>query len=115
MITISINICFILIFLFSLSFYEVNSTLCSDISQYGRCSTNSACGCFPMSGADNVGICGFLWTSCSTLDLCDSVTNACAKDEHICIHHPRCHVKPVCYPASMISSRVCPPLASKMN
>ena len=78
------------------------------MSQYDQCSANSACGCFPMVGAHNVGICGFLWTSCSTLAPCDSLTNSCAKDDQICVHHPRCNTRPICYPVSMIDPRICP-------
>ncbi|UJR24213.1 hypothetical protein I4U23_027180 [Adineta vaga] len=89
-------------------YIDVNCSICSETSQYGRCASNSACGCFHMTGANNVGICGFLWTSCSTHDLCDSINNTCAKDDHICVHHPRCTSQPVCYPVSMIDPRICP-------
>ncbi|CAF4132420.1 unnamed protein product [Adineta steineri] len=94
----------------NLSIFEVNCSICSDTSQYGRCSQNSACGCFYMIGAQNDGICGFLWKSCSNLDLCDSSTNTCDKDDHICVHHPRCNSHSVCYSLSMIDPRICSPI-----
>ncbi|UJR38819.1 hypothetical protein I4U23_031484 [Adineta vaga] len=49
---------------------HVNSQICHTVLSYARCSTNSACGCFPVVGADNVGICAFLWKFCSHLVPC---------------------------------------------
>ncbi|CAF0846686.1 unnamed protein product [Adineta steineri] len=100
---------------FYFSIFEVNCSICSDTSQYGRCSQNSACGCFHMIGAQNDGIyVDFLWKSCSNLDLCDSSTNTCDKVDHICVHHPRCNSHSVCYSLSMIDPRICPPI-TKVN
>ncbi len=98
---------------FSLSIARVNSQTCYGKSQYDQCSTNGACGCFHMSGADDTGICGFLWVTCSQLALCGSSNNTCDDPDHICVRHPRCHSLPVCYPVSMIDQRICPPIKSK--
>ncbi|CAF3351478.1 unnamed protein product [Rotaria sp. Silwood2] len=37
--------------------------------------------------------------------------NSCDEPEHRCIHHPRCHDKPVCYPVPSFNRHVCPPMA----
>ncbi|CAF4863694.1 unnamed protein product, partial [Rotaria sp. Silwood2] len=61
-----------------------------------------------MIGADNTGICGLLSITCSQLAPCESSNNPCSAPGHICVHHPRCHLLPVCYPLSMIDQRICP-------
>ena len=91
---------------------RVNSQICHGI-QYDRCSTNSDCGCLHMAGAADTGICGFLLGACSEFAACASSNNACQEPSHTCVHHPRCHLLPVCYPVSMIDQRICPPIASK--
>ncbi|UJR20169.1 hypothetical protein I4U23_023301 [Adineta vaga] len=87
----------------------VYSQTCHGTSLYGQCSSNSACGCFPMTAADDFGVCGFLWVSCSRLTPCKALDDTCDKPEHICVHHPRCHSAPVCYPLLMINQQICPP------
>jgi hypothetical protein len=99
--------------IFLLLIAEVISQICYEPSQYDRCSTNSACGCFHMAGASNTGICGFLWVTCSELVPCQTSDNTCYEPDHICVYHPRCHLYPVCYPVSMIDLRICPAIASK--
>ncbi|CAF3290066.1 unnamed protein product [Rotaria sp. Silwood2] len=89
---------------------QVNSQLCHGISQYGRCSSNNACGCFHMEGVSNIGVCGFQWVDCSGLTPCDQTDSNCPEPDQICVNHPRCNSLPVCYPASMIHSTVCPPI-----
>ena len=91
----------------------MNSQICQGISQYGQCSTNTACGCFHMTDANDIGICGFLWAPCSQLVPCGSSNNACDNPDHICVRHPRCNSLPVCYPVSMIDQRICPPIKGK--
>ncbi|CAF1543093.1 unnamed protein product, partial [Adineta ricciae] len=86
---------------------QVNSLICNSTIPYSRCSKNSACGCFPMAGADNVGICAFLWKFCSELVSCES-SQECYKRDHICVHHHRCNSYPVCYPLSMMNETICP-------
>jgi hypothetical protein len=98
-----------------MSLARVTSQICHGISQNDRCSTNSACGCLRMAGAGDAGICGFLYGPCSELVSCESTNNACYEPNHICVHHPRCYLHPVCYPVSMIDQRICPPLSSKRN
>ncbi|CAF1571387.1 unnamed protein product, partial [Rotaria sordida] len=72
-----------------MSVVRVKSQFCHGISQYDRCSPNSACTCFYIAGALGVGICG---------------------DE--CVHHPRCHNLPVCYPIPSFNQKLCPPITT---
>ncbi|CAF4187838.1 unnamed protein product, partial [Adineta steineri] len=87
------------------------SHICEGVDQYGRCSMNSACGCFHRANADDISICGFLWPTCSQVALCNSSNNTCDQSDTICVGHPRCHNRPVCYPVSMIDEPVCPTIA----
>ncbi|CAF0999165.1 unnamed protein product [Adineta ricciae] len=89
---------------------QVNSQICQDVAQYGRCSANSACGCFHMVNVIDTGICGFLWTNCAQLTACSSLDNACHQPDTVCVQHPRCQSLPLCYPVSMIDQRICPSL-----
>ncbi|CAF2961529.1 unnamed protein product [Rotaria sp. Silwood2] len=92
---------------------RVQSQICHGTPEYDQCSSNSACACFHMAGANNTGICGFQWVTCSEFRACERTTNRCHESDHICIHHPRCHNHPVCYPVSMIDQQICPPTTSK--
>ncbi|CAF4627796.1 unnamed protein product, partial [Rotaria sp. Silwood2] len=94
---------------------RVKSQLCRGISQYGKCSSNSACGCFLMPGATDTGICGFQWPECSEIATRESSENVCRAPDHICVNHPRCHNRPVCYPVSMMGRQICPSTARKEN
>ncbi|CAF1260742.1 unnamed protein product [Adineta steineri] len=94
---------------------QINSQICKKTSQYGECSTNSACGCFHMMDADDVGVCGFLWPTCSRLLRCNSSDNSCLQPNTICVHHPQCDDYPVCYPVTMIDQKMCPPMKNKIN
>ncbi|CAF1529119.1 unnamed protein product [Adineta ricciae] len=91
-------------------FVLVNSEVCTKTDPYGRCSTNSACGCFPMAGAQNAGVCAFLWKFCSQLIPCES-SQDCSQPDHICVHHHRCNHRPVCYPLLMANEAICPPIS----
>jgi hypothetical protein len=66
-----------------------------------------------MAGAADTGICGFLYGPCSELVSCEPSRNICYEPNHICVHHPRCSLHPVCYPVSMMDQRICPPITSK--
>jgi hypothetical protein len=65
-----------------------------------------------MAGADDDGICGFLWLICSQLVSCAPPNNVCYQPGHVCVRHPRCFSHPVCYPLSM-AGQICPPTSSK--
>ncbi|CAF1550727.1 unnamed protein product, partial [Adineta ricciae] len=91
---------------------SVNAEICHNSMPYDRCSTNNACGCLPISGTDNIGVCGSLRTFCSKLVPCGS-SQVCSEPDHICVHHSRCNENPVCYPLSMTNQTICPPLAIK--
>ncbi|CAF1063383.1 unnamed protein product [Adineta steineri] len=78
--------------------------------QYGPCSTNSACGCFHMVGTnDDAGVCGFLWPTCYRLVPCNSSSKPCQSNT-ICVRHPECDDRPLCYPIEMIDQTMCPPM-----
>ena len=89
----------------------MNSQICDSTIPYSECSTNGACGCFPMVGATNVGVCAFLWKFCSQLVPC-GLTQKCSNADYICVHHRRCSDSPMCYPLSMINENTCPPRAT---
>ncbi|CAF1539772.1 unnamed protein product, partial [Rotaria sordida] len=80
------------------------------MSQYDRCSLNPACGCLHMVGTADVGICVFKYVTCSELVPCESSSNLCHDPEYTCVHHPRCHNLPVCYPIRMMDQGICPPI-----
>ncbi|CAF4310776.1 unnamed protein product, partial [Adineta steineri] len=93
---------------------QINSQICEKTSQYGECSTNSACGCFHMAGANNdTGVCGFLWPICSRLLRCHSSDHSCLQPTTICVQHPQCDDYPLCYPVTMIDHKMCPPMKSE--
>ncbi|CAF1226629.1 unnamed protein product [Adineta steineri] len=90
--------------------------VCKKTSQYGLCSTNSACGCFHVLGANyNTGICGFRWPACSRLVLCNSSDNSCSQPDTTCVRHPQCNDLPVCYPVTMTNQSICPPMKNNIN
>ncbi|CAF3557607.1 unnamed protein product [Adineta steineri] len=90
--------------------------ICKKTSQYGLCSTNSACGCFHVVGAtNNTGICGFRWPTCSRLVLCNSSDNSCSQSNTTCVRHPQCNDLPVCYPVTMTNQSICPPMKNNIN
>ncbi len=89
------------------------SHTCGGLSQYGQCSANSDCGCFPGIPAENEGVCGFLWVACSHLDRCQMPGYTCEKAGHTCVRHPRCYDFPVCYPLTMSNPKICPSKSSK--
>ncbi|CAF1290930.1 unnamed protein product, partial [Rotaria sordida] len=91
---------------------RVKSQFCHGISQYNRCSPNSACACFQIAGAIDVGICTDEFVICSELVACESSNNLCREPNHRCIHHPRCHNLPVCYPVPSFNRQLCPPIAT---
>ncbi|UJR18069.1 hypothetical protein I4U23_004969 [Adineta vaga] len=97
---------FLLIF-FSIT-VQLKSQICLLTNNYDSCSTNTECGCFAMLNTDGIGICAFLWPSCSQFTPCNVTDNTCEKLTTICVRHPRCHNLPVCYPTSLMDERICP-------
>ncbi|CAF1314240.1 unnamed protein product [Rotaria sordida] len=97
--------------LYSMSLVRVKSQFCRGIAQYDRCSLNSACACFHIPGAIDVGICTDEFVDCSELVACKSSNNHCFEPNHECVHHPRCHNLPVCYPVPSFNQQFCPPIA----
>ncbi|CAF1033202.1 unnamed protein product [Adineta steineri] len=92
------------------------SQICKNTTQYGECSTNSACGYFHVIGAHNdTGICGFRWLACSHLVLCNSSDYSCSQPNTTCVQHPQCNDLPVCYPLTMTDQSICPPMKNKIN
>ncbi|CAF3525638.1 unnamed protein product [Rotaria socialis] len=100
---------------FSLSIVRVKSQSCDGMSQYDRCSRNSACACFHLPGASNTGICTDRYAvTCSELTPCNRSTNSCSQSDHICVHHPQCHDIPVCYSVPNSNKQFCPPIATNI-
>jgi hypothetical protein len=91
----------------------VHCQICDGMSQYDPCSTSGVCGCFHRSGNNDNSICGFLWLTCSELVSCEFSNNMCYQPDHICVHHPRCYDRPVCYPLSKAHQQICPPIISE--
>ncbi|CAF3644471.1 unnamed protein product, partial [Rotaria sordida] len=91
---------------------RVKSQFCDGMSQHGRCSANSACACFHIAGAMDIGICSDeLFVDCSELITCEQPSNVCHEPNHRCVHHPRCRNLPVCYPIPSFNQQLCPALA----
>jgi hypothetical protein len=87
----------------------VNGQRCQGASQYGTCSSNSECGCLSYSFSDYFGVCGIVTSSCSQFTPCQSSFDTC-QPQHVCVRHPRCDSRPLCYPMSMIEENRCPPI-----
>ncbi|CAF1014451.1 unnamed protein product [Rotaria sordida] len=95
--------------LFSLT-VRVKSQFCNGIAQYNRCSPNSACACFHIAGAIDIGICTDEFVDCSELVTCERSNNICSEPNHRCVYHPRCHNLPVCYSVPSFNRQLCPPI-----
>ncbi|CAF1348774.1 unnamed protein product [Rotaria sordida] len=98
-----------------MSLVRVKSQFCNGISQYGRCSTNSACACYHIAGATDIGICADEVVNCSELVACEHSSNLCYDRNHRCVHHPQCHNLPVCYPVPSFNRQLCPPIPTMNN
>jgi hypothetical protein len=83
---------------------------CHGLSQYDQCSTNNVCGCLHSASSTGSSICGFRWLTCSELVSCVPNTHMCFEPDHVCVSHPDCHDLPLCYPLSMASQELCPPI-----
>ncbi|CAF4286856.1 unnamed protein product [Rotaria magnacalcarata] len=80
------------------------------MAQYDRCSTTNGCACFLIAGATNFGLCSYQYlVECSQLTPCENSTNLCPRD-YECVHHPRCHDVPICYPVRADNAELCPPI-----
>ncbi|CAF1125019.1 unnamed protein product [Adineta steineri] len=110
-----INIyCYVVFIIFSIT-VQIESQICEKTPQYSECSTNSACGCFHMVGTNNdVGVCGFLWPTCYCLVPCNSSGKSCQSNT-ICVRHPECDDRPLCYPIEMTDETMRPPMQNKIN
>ena len=96
-----------------MSLVRVKSQFCPGIAQYDRCSLNSACACFHIAGAIDVGICTDEFIDCSELVPCERSNNLCHEPNHRCVHHPRYNNLPVCYSVPSFNRQLCPPITSK--
>lgn len=84
---------------------------CDGLSEYSECSSNKECGCLHYSDStDDSGICGLVKLECSTMKPCSSNGKTCADHNHICIRHPVCDFRPICYPLNKATQQICPPL-----
>lgn len=81
------------------------------MSQYDRCSQNSACACFQLPGLPNTCICVDRYAlTCSELTPCNHVTNCCDQSDHTCVLHPASSNIPVCYPIPSYNRQFCAPI-----
>lgn len=78
------------------------------MNQYGQCSINNQCGCLHRSALNRSGICADLSLPCSQLVSCRTSDNFCFQPNYVCVNHPRCNMRPVCYPLSMANEKLCP-------
>jgi len=72
------------------------------------CSTNTQCVNLP-TGDETSVVCAFNYASCNDLIAC-SPDFSCARPNTVCVKH-RCHIHPVCYPMTMTSHTICPPIS----
>ncbi|CAF3099447.1 unnamed protein product [Rotaria socialis] len=63
-----------------------------------------------MKNSSDSNICAFLLLACSQLVSCASPNNICYSPGHVCIDHPRCFSRPICYPL-LVAQQMCPPLS----
>ncbi|CAF0891669.1 unnamed protein product [Adineta steineri] len=112
----TIRIHYYIVFIILSITVQIKTQICEKTPQYDECSTNSACGCFHVIGANNdTGICGFRWLACSRLVLCNSSDYTCSQPNTTCVQHPQCNYLPVCYPVTMTDQSICPPMKNKIN
>ncbi|CAF4487323.1 unnamed protein product [Rotaria socialis] len=88
--------------------HQNNAQICQNTSDYQSCSSNIACGCFPLVSNDDQGICAHLHLKCSTLSVCAANNQTCFAPGHVCVKHSRCQSRPLCYPVHMASQHICP-------
>lgn len=94
---------------------RASTQVCTDTTQYDQCSSNNRCACLHIAGAINIGICAEQsLANCSELIPCEPTTNLCHQPYHKCVHHPRCHDHPVCYPIPSYNRQICPPVSGKI-
>ncbi|CAF4342506.1 unnamed protein product, partial [Rotaria magnacalcarata] len=81
------------------------------MSQYDRCSWNSACAYFHVASAPNTGICTdrFVATR-SELVSCEKSTNVCNQSDHRCVRYPQWQDYSVYYSISSFNQQFCPPI-----
>jgi hypothetical protein len=100
-------------FLFDFKLYSLalgkNDRTCDGVAQYSECSMNKECGCLQHSqSTDDSGICGLLTVRCSTMSPCSSNGKSCSDHNHVCVRHPTCDFRPVCYPINKATYETCP-------
>ncbi|CAF1574544.1 unnamed protein product [Rotaria magnacalcarata] len=88
----------------------VKTQTCQGLTQYSQCSSNPGCRCLKLPGDTNAGKCSFLHVRCSELSSCFGKNQACLQPDHVCVQHPQCQVHPLCYPISMTTNTMCPPI-----
>ena len=97
--------------LFVVVFFQTSPSTCSEQKADEVCSTNPQCANLP-TGDGKSQVCAFNYVSCNELTAC-APDFSCARPDTVCVKH-RCHFYSVCYPKSMISQTLCPPIARKL-
>ncbi|CAF1192952.1 unnamed protein product [Adineta ricciae] len=104
---------YFLFFVFNLSI-QADPQICDGLLQYDKCSTNPSCLCLHSVSSNATGICALQSATCSELVSCVLNTSPCSQPNHICVRHPQCQNQPVCYPLSMATNQLCPPVVDKI-
>ncbi|CAF1108777.1 unnamed protein product [Adineta steineri] len=99
-------VCFLSIILSSLS---ISVPTCDGISESNQCSPNKECGCFyRWDKKDDSGICGLTTLRCSSMIPCSTISKTCHDHNSICIEHPLCDYRSLCYPLDKATDEICP-------
>ncbi|UJR24804.1 hypothetical protein I4U23_006179 [Adineta vaga] len=72
------------------------------------CSTNSQCVNLPTGDGSSV-VCAYNYATCSDLIPCMG-DHTCTRPNTVCVKH-RCHIQPICYPKTMTTHTLCPPIS----
>ncbi len=87
-------------------------SFCDPSTNNGECSDNFNCRCSTIVPTGE-RICA-LQIKCSSGIPCNS-NNSCNKTDSICVANNQCSGQRLCYPISLTSPDICPPLATNDN
>jgi hypothetical protein len=91
--------------------FQILAYTCWTAKAQTGCSTNNLCINLPTGNGASV-VCAFNYVSCNDLTPCEA-DFSCARPNTVCVKH-QCHLHPICYPKSMTSQTLCPPVARKL-
>ncbi|CAF3337275.1 unnamed protein product [Rotaria socialis] len=83
------------------------------LNKYDQCSSNIHCAWLQLGGDAEGGVCAYIGESCfSNLIPCENDNVTCVQSNAICVKHPRCHTRSVCYSMKLADPIICPPLTT---